>query len=128
MPLKFEEQDFVVLKQRCLAQKCLFEDHVFPAGVQVLASHELSHKTKIKAIMWKRPKVGMEGMGLQQPALGEQEAKWSRARGHGSVLWAIDLSRVSLSKIPFCFLLKLEMLFSIPELEIIITLYGSLKS
>ncbi|KAF5925516.1 hypothetical protein HPG69_001963 [Diceros bicornis minor] len=55
-PLKFEGQDFVVLKQRCLAQKCLFEDHVFPAGVQALDSRELSQKTKMKAIMWKRPK------------------------------------------------------------------------
>uniref|UniRef100_A0A8C5ZZE0 Calpain-3 n=1 Tax=Marmota marmota marmota TaxID=9994 RepID=A0A8C5ZZE0_MARMA len=55
-PLKFEGQDFVVLKQRCLAQKCLFEDRVFPAGVQALGSHELSQKTKMKAIMWKRPK------------------------------------------------------------------------
>ncbi|XP_008057573.1 calpain-3 isoform X5 [Carlito syrichta] len=55
-PLKFEGQDFVVLKQRCLAQKCLFEDRVFPAGVQALGSHELSQKTKMKAITWKRPK------------------------------------------------------------------------
>uniref|UniRef100_A0A8C2YP71 Calpain-3 n=1 Tax=Chinchilla lanigera TaxID=34839 RepID=A0A8C2YP71_CHILA len=55
-PLKFEGQDFVVLRQRCLAQKCLFEDRVFPAGVQALGSHELSQKTKMKAITWKRPK------------------------------------------------------------------------
>uniref|UniRef100_A0A286XVD0 Calpain-3 n=1 Tax=Cavia porcellus TaxID=10141 RepID=A0A286XVD0_CAVPO len=55
-PLKFEGQDFVVLKKRCLAQKCLFEDRVFPAGVQALGSHELSQKTKMKAITWKRPK------------------------------------------------------------------------
>ncbi|KAM6180509.1 calpain-3 isoform 5-T5 [Erethizon dorsatum] len=55
-PLKFEGQDFVVLKQLCLAQKCLFEDRVFPAGVQALGSHELSQKTKMKAITWKRPK------------------------------------------------------------------------
>nr|XP_025739413.1 calpain-3 isoform X3 [Callorhinus ursinus] len=55
-PLKFEGQDFVVLRRRCLAQKCLFEDRVFPAGVQALGSHELSQKTKMKAITWKRPK------------------------------------------------------------------------
>ncbi|XP_059117186.1 calpain-3 isoform X5 [Peromyscus eremicus] len=55
-PLKFEGQDFVVLKQRCLAQKSLFEDRVFPAGVQALGSHELSQKAKMKAITWKRPK------------------------------------------------------------------------
>ncbi|XP_007460199.1 PREDICTED: calpain-3 isoform X7 [Lipotes vexillifer] len=55
-PLKYEGQDFVVLRQRCLAQKCLFEDRVFPAGVQSLGSHELSQKTKMKAITWKRPK------------------------------------------------------------------------
>uniref|UniRef100_A0A8C8UGF7 Calpain-3 n=1 Tax=Peromyscus maniculatus bairdii TaxID=230844 RepID=A0A8C8UGF7_PERMB len=55
-PLKFEGQDFVVLRQRCLAQKSLFEDRVFPAGVQALGSHELSQKAKMKAITWKRPK------------------------------------------------------------------------
>nr|XP_020762432.1 calpain-3 isoform X7 [Odocoileus virginianus texanus] len=55
-PIKYEGQDFVVLRQRCLAQKCLFEDRVFPAGIQSLGSHELSQKTKMKAIMWKRPK------------------------------------------------------------------------
>ncbi|XP_059954300.1 calpain-3 isoform X7 [Mesoplodon densirostris] len=55
-PLKYEGQDFVVLRQQCLAQKCLFEDRVFPAGVQSLGSHELSQKTKMKAITWKRPK------------------------------------------------------------------------
>uniref|UniRef100_A0A8C2N3P1 Calpain-3 n=1 Tax=Cricetulus griseus TaxID=10029 RepID=A0A8C2N3P1_CRIGR len=55
-PLKFEGQDFVALKQRCLAQKCLFEDRIFPAGVQALGSHELSQKAKMKAITWKRPK------------------------------------------------------------------------
>ncbi|XP_055485987.1 calpain-3 isoform X5 [Psammomys obesus] len=55
-PLKFEGQDFVVLRQKCLAQKCLFEDRVFPAGVQALGSHELSQKAKMKAITWKRPK------------------------------------------------------------------------
>nr|KAF6499288.1 calpain 3 [Molossus molossus] len=55
-PLKFEGQDFVILRQQCLAQRCLFEDCVFPAGVQALGSHELSQKTKMKAITWKRPK------------------------------------------------------------------------
>nr|AAD34599.1 lens-specific calpain Lp82 [Bos taurus] len=55
-PIKYEGQDFVVLRQRCLAQKCLFEDRVFPAGIQSLGSHELSQKTKMKAIAWKRPK------------------------------------------------------------------------
>ncbi|KAM6202076.1 calpain-3 isoform 7-T7 [Rhynchocyon petersi] len=55
-PLKFEGQDFVVLKQRCLAQKQLFEDCVFPTNAQALGSLELSQKTKMKAITWKRPK------------------------------------------------------------------------
>lgn len=62
-PIKYEGQDFVVLRQRCLAQKCLFEDCVFPAGIQSLGSHELSQKTKMKAIAWKRPKVGIGGTG-----------------------------------------------------------------
>ena len=70
-PLKYEGQDFVVLRQRCLAQKCLFEDRVFPAGVQSLGSHELSQKTKMKAITWKRPKVGIGGTGLQETAFGD---------------------------------------------------------
>ncbi|XP_008583455.1 PREDICTED: calpain-3 isoform X3 [Galeopterus variegatus] len=55
-PLKYEGQDFVLLKQQCLAQQCLFEDGIFPAGIQALGSHELSQKTKMKAITWKRPK------------------------------------------------------------------------
>nr|AAC61764.1 calpain Lp82 [Mus musculus] len=63
-PLKFEGQDFVVLKQRCLAQKCLFEDRVFPAGVQALGSHELSQKAKMKAITWKKPKEICENPGF----------------------------------------------------------------
>lgn len=67
-PLKYEGQDFVVLQQQCLAQKRLFEDCVFPAGVQALGSHELSQKIKMKAIMWKRPQVGMGGMGLRGTA------------------------------------------------------------
>ena len=62
-PIKYEGQDFVVLRQQCLAQKCLFEDRVFPAGIQSLGSHELSQKTKMKAITWKRPKVGIGGTG-----------------------------------------------------------------
>lgn len=73
-PLKFEGQDFVVLKQQCLAQRCLFEDHVFPAGVQALGSHELSQKTKMKAITWKRPKVGMGGMRLQETRPGDRRS------------------------------------------------------
>lgn len=67
-PLRFEGQDFVTLQQRCLAQKCLFEDHVFPAGVQALGSQELSQKTEVKAITWKRPKVGRGASLLQQTA------------------------------------------------------------
>lgn len=63
-PVKFEGQDFVILKEWCLDQKCLFEDRVFPAGVQALGSHVLSQKTKMKAITWKRPKVGMGGIQL----------------------------------------------------------------
>lgn len=71
-PLKFEGQDFVVLKQRCLAQKRLFEDRVFPAGVQALGSHELSQKAKMKAITWKRPKVGIKGTWNLQRVVGKQ--------------------------------------------------------
>ena len=69
-PLKFEGQDFVILKQQCLAQKCLFEDRVFPAGVQALGSHELGQKTKMKAITWKRPKVGMGDVRPHETASG----------------------------------------------------------
>ncbi|KAM9645283.1 calpain-3 isoform 4-T4 [Trichechus inunguis] len=55
-PLKFEGQDFVALQQWCLSQKCLFEDREFPASAQALGSLELSQKTKMEAITWKRPK------------------------------------------------------------------------
>ncbi|XP_074091284.1 calpain-3 isoform X5 [Macrotis lagotis] len=55
-PLKFEGQDFGALKKWCLAQKRLFEDNVFPAGVQALGFQELRQKSKMKNITWKRPK------------------------------------------------------------------------
>ncbi|XP_056666312.1 calpain-3 isoform X4 [Monodelphis domestica] len=55
-PVKFEGQDFSALRKRCLAQKKLFEDNVFPAGVQALGFQELRQKSKMKNITWKRPK------------------------------------------------------------------------
>lgn len=58
-PLRFNGQDFGVLKQECLQKKSLFEDESFQATVESLGYKELGHKSnKVKNIVWKRPKVG----------------------------------------------------------------------
>ncbi|KAG9481061.1 hypothetical protein GDO78_010352 [Eleutherodactylus coqui] len=56
-PLKFEGQDFLTLRRECISKKKLFEDDVFPAGGQSLGYREFGQKaTKVKNIVWKRPK------------------------------------------------------------------------
>lgn len=56
-PLRFEGQDFVTLRKECLSKKKLFEDDIFPAGGQSLGYKEFGQKaTKVKNIVWKRPK------------------------------------------------------------------------
>ncbi|XP_040189037.1 calpain-3 isoform X10 [Rana temporaria] len=56
-PLKFEGQDFVTLRKEYLSKKKLFEDDIFPAGGQSLGYKEFGQKaTKVKNIVWKRPK------------------------------------------------------------------------
>ncbi|XP_065822548.1 calpain-3 isoform X2 [Labrus bergylta] len=56
-PLRFNGQDFSVLRQECLQRKSLFEDDSFPATVESLGFKELGHKSnKVKNIVWKRPK------------------------------------------------------------------------
>ncbi|XP_075699904.1 calpain-3 isoform X5 [Rhinoderma darwinii] len=56
-PLKFEGQDFLNLRRECIGKKKLFEDDVFPAGGQSLGYKEFGQKaTKVKNIIWKRPK------------------------------------------------------------------------
>ncbi|KAG5857903.1 hypothetical protein ANANG_G00024330 [Anguilla anguilla] len=61
-PLRFNGQDFSVLKQECVQKKSLFEDDMFQATVESLGYKELGHKSnKVKNIVWKRPKVGGAG-------------------------------------------------------------------
>uniref|UniRef100_A0A8C4NR77 Calpain-3 n=1 Tax=Dicentrarchus labrax TaxID=13489 RepID=A0A8C4NR77_DICLA len=56
-PLRFNGQDFTVLRQESLQSKGLFEDDSFPATVESLGFKELGHKSnKVKNIVWKRPK------------------------------------------------------------------------
>lgn len=58
-PLRFNGQDYNVLKQEYHKKKTLFEDESFPATVESLGFKELGHKSnKVKNIVWKRPKVG----------------------------------------------------------------------
>lgn len=74
-PLRFNSQDFSVLRQECLQRKTLFEDDSFPASVESLGFKELGHKSnKVKNIVWKRPKVG---------------------RGHGGGRWKIEPGRLN---------------------------------
>ncbi|KAF7653201.1 hypothetical protein LDENG_00086100 [Lucifuga dentata] len=56
-PLRFNGQDFSILRKECLQKKALFEDDTFPATVESLGFKELGHKSnKVKNIVWKRPK------------------------------------------------------------------------
>ncbi|KAM8921017.1 calpain-3 isoform 4-T4 [Pelodytes ibericus] len=56
-PLRFEGQDFIALRKECIGKKKLFEDEIFPAGGQSLGYKEFGQKsTKVKNIVWKRPK------------------------------------------------------------------------
>ncbi|XP_047197605.1 calpain-3 isoform X1 [Hippoglossus stenolepis] len=56
-PLRFNSQDFSVLRQECVQRKNPFEDETFPATVESLGFKELGHKSnKVKNIVWKRPK------------------------------------------------------------------------
>lgn len=58
-PVRFNGQDYGVLRQECVHRKSLFEDDSFPATVESLGYKELGHKSnKVKNIVWKRPKVG----------------------------------------------------------------------
>lgn len=58
-PIRFNSQDYSVLRQECVHRKSLFEDDTFPATVESLGYKELGHKSnKVKNIVWKRPKVG----------------------------------------------------------------------
>ncbi|TWW72532.1 Calpain-3 [Takifugu flavidus] len=56
-PIRFNNQDYSVLRQECVHRKSLFEDDTFPATVESLGYKELGHKSnKVKNIVWKRPK------------------------------------------------------------------------
>ncbi|RXM98091.1 Calpain-2 catalytic subunit [Acipenser ruthenus] len=57
-PIRFVGQDFSALKEECLRKKTVFEDDYFQATVESLGYKELGPKsTKVKNILWKRPKV-----------------------------------------------------------------------
>ncbi|XP_031746685.1 calpain-3 isoform X6 [Xenopus tropicalis] len=56
-PVKFENQDFATLKSEFVGKKKLFEDPIFLPAVQSLGQKEFAQKsTKLKNIIWKRPK------------------------------------------------------------------------
>lgn len=84
-PIRFNNQDYSVLRQECVQRKSLFEDDTFPATVESLGYKELGHKSnKVKNIVWKRPKVG--GGGTVASHLG-LTGGWST---HGEVLMNIN--------------------------------------
>lgn len=77
-PLRFNGQDFNLLRQECLQRKSLFEDDSFPATVESLGFKELGHKSnKVKNIVWKRPKVG-GGLGRVGTRRGTLMAKLNK--------------------------------------------------
>lgn len=72
-PLKYFEQNFVKMKLDCLHRKTLFEDGTFPATTEALGYKELGQKSsKVKNILWKRPKV-MEGTQADAQFYSERE-------------------------------------------------------
>lgn len=81
-PIRFNSQDYSVLKQECVHRKSLFEDETFPATVESLGYKELGHKSnKVKNIVWKRPKVG----GGTPAAHLHLSRGWSTHGGGGTV-------------------------------------------
>lgn len=56
----FLNQDYEVLKRRCLETGQLFQDETFPAQVSSLGFNELGPKShKVRGVSWKRPKVSV---------------------------------------------------------------------
>lgn len=55
--VKFSQQDYQALLQRCLERKTLFEDDKFPAESRSLGFKELGpYSSTTKGVVWKRPK------------------------------------------------------------------------
>lgn len=83
-PIRFNSQDYSVLRQECVHRKSLFEDDTFPATVESLGYKELGHKSnKVKNIVWKRPKVG----GGTLAANLHLSRGWSTHGGGGTGYW-----------------------------------------
>lgn len=81
-PIHFSGQDYNTLKQEYLQKKALFEDESFPATVDSLGFKELGHKSsKVKNIVWKRPKVG--GRGPMSVWLDWDYSEWDVKMAHG---------------------------------------------
>lgn len=56
--VKFSQQDYQALRQRCLERGNLFEDDLFPAESGSLGYNELGrYSTKTRDVVWKRPTV-----------------------------------------------------------------------
>ncbi|KAF7657386.1 hypothetical protein LDENG_00028100 [Lucifuga dentata] len=54
--VKFSQQDYEALRQRCLERGCLFEDDRFPAESKSLGYNELGpFSSKTRGVVWKRP-------------------------------------------------------------------------
>ncbi|XP_071754038.2 calpain-2 catalytic subunit-like [Centroberyx gerrardi] len=54
--VKFSQQDYQALRQRCLERGTLFEDDCFPAESRSLGYNELGpYSSKTRGVVWKRP-------------------------------------------------------------------------
>lgn len=54
--VKFSQQDYETLRQRCLERGCLFEDDRFPAESKSLGYKDLGpYSSKTRGVVWKRP-------------------------------------------------------------------------
>lgn len=60
--IKYLNQDYEELRDRCLEAGTLFQDPSFPAIPSSLGFKELGpHSSKTQGIQWKRPTVGSAG-------------------------------------------------------------------
>lgn len=63
--VKYLNQDYEALKQRCFETGQLFQDETFPALTSSLGFNELGPSSyKVRGVTWRRPTVSADGNSL----------------------------------------------------------------
>ncbi|KAK3552074.1 hypothetical protein QTP70_032615 [Hemibagrus guttatus] len=81
-PLKFQDQDFVMLRQKCLNNKELFVDDKFPAARRAIGSGLLPLK-QVGKVVWKRPSELVNNPSL----IIDGESRFDFAQGELGNCW-----------------------------------------